>query len=111
MYKHMFSGFLIFATMGGIAAQATAADVAAVVELAKSSGCYSCHANDEKIVGPSFMAIAERYAGDKDAVASIAQAIQNGSRGKWGRAPMPGHSSLSATDLKQLSEWVLAFKP
>lgn len=111
MYKHMFKGFLVVAAMGSFAFQASAADVAAVVELAKTTGCYSCHANAEKVVGPSFAAIAERYAGDKDAVATIAQSIQNGSRGKWGRAPMPGHSSLSATDLKLMSEWVLSIKP
>jgi cytochrome c len=111
MHKHMFNGFLVVVAMGAFAPQASAADVAAVVELAKTSGCYSCHANAEKVVGPSFAAIAERYAGDKDAAASIAQSIQNGSRGKWGRVPMPGHSSLSPTDLKKLSDWVLTIKP
>ena len=93
------------------ASTAHATDLAAAVDLAKASGCYSCHANAEKVVGPAFAAIAEKYAADKDAAASLAQSIQNGSKGKWGRIPMPAHPSLSAGDLKTLSAWVLTVKP
>ncbi len=79
--------------------------------IAQSSGCLSCHAKAEKIVGPAFVSIADKYRGDKDAAAALAQSIQNGSRGKWGRVPMPGHPSLSQADLKTLAQWVLATKP
>jgi cytochrome c len=88
-----------------------AADPAAADTLAQSSGCLSCHAKAEKIVGPAFVSIADKYKGDKDAAASLAQSIQNGSRGKWGRVPMPAHPSLSQADLKTLAQWVLATKP
>lgn len=89
-----------------------AADPAAAADtLAQSSGCLSCHAKAEKIVGPAFVSIADKYKGDKDAAASLAQSIQNGSRGKWGRVPMPAHPSLSQADLKTLAQWVLATKP
>jgi len=79
--------------------------------LLKDSGCLSCHAKAEKIVGPAFLAIADKYRGDKDAVASLVQSIQNGSKGKWGRIPMPGHSSISQDDLKTMARHVLATKP
>lgn len=103
---------LILCTLfAGAAQHASADDLAAAVDLAKASGCYSCHANADKVVGPAFSAIAEKYASDKDAAASLAQSIQNGSKGKWGRIPMPGHPSLSAADLKTLSTWVLTVKP
>ncbi len=88
---------------------ALAADPAEAI--AQSSGCLSCHAKAEKIVGPSFVSIADKYRGDKDAVAALAQSVQNGSRGKWGRVPMPPHASLSQADLKTLAQWVLATKP
>lgn len=95
----------------GITALPTAALSGDIVDLAKTTGCYSCHANAEKVVGPSFAAIAEKYKDDKDAVANLVQSIQNGSRGKWGRVPMPPHSSLSAAELKALSEWVMTVRP
>ncbi len=88
-----------------------AADTAAADALAQSSGCMSCHAKAEKIVGPAFVSIADKYRGDKDAAALLAQSIQNGSRGKWGRVPMPAHPSLSQTELKTLAQWVMATQP
>ena len=81
-----------------------------IKELLQASGCMSCHAIDEKVVGPAFQAIAAKYAGQADAVDALTQSVRNGSRGKWGRIPMPPHSSLSGDDLKKLSTWVLAQK-
>ena len=92
---------------GAAAAQAQAVDAAAAQELAKASGCTSCHAANEKIVGPAFKEIAARYKDDKDAAASLAQSIQNGSKGKWGRMAMPAHASLASGDVKTLAAWVL----
>ena len=94
-----------------ISASAWPADMAAADALAQSSGCLSCHAKAEKIVGPAFVSIADKYRGDKDAAALLAQSVQNGSRGKWGRVPMPAHPSLSQTELKTLAQWVMATQP
>ena len=87
-----------------------AMDMKAAMELAKASGCYSCHADGEKIVGPAYKDIAAKYKDDKDAVATLVQSIQYGSKGKYGRIPMPPHASLSADDLKTLASYVLTIK-
>ena len=79
--------------------------------LLKDSGCMSCHAKAEKVVGPSFLSVADKYRNDKDAVATLLQSIQNGSKGKWGRMPMPPHASISQDDLKSLARHILATKP
>jgi cytochrome c len=86
---------------------AHAVDAAAATELAKASGCLSCHATHEKVVGPAYASVADKYKDDKDAVASLTQSIQNGSKGKWGRIPMPAHPSMSAADIKTLAQWVM----
>lgn len=99
------ASLLLFAAL---AAPAFATEMAA---LAKASGCYSCHSPTEKIVGPAFASVAEKYRGDKDAAASLVQSIQYGSKGKWGRVPMPAHPSLSAQELQALAGWVLSTKP
>ena len=89
-----------------------AQDAKAAAELIKASGCTSCHAINEKIVGPSFQDVSAKYAGDKDAVASLVQSIKNGSVGKWGkRIAMPPHASISNDDLKTMATWVMAQKP
>lgn len=90
-------------------AHAADVDVAKAVELAKASGCYSCHADADKVVGPGFKVIAAKYAGEAGAAAGLAQSIQNGSRGKWGRIPMPGHS-LAPDELQLLSHWIMGMK-
>jgi len=98
---------LLALTAAVLGCPARAADVADVTELAKASGCYSCHSAKEKIVGPAFATIAEKYAGQKDAVAELSMSITNGSVRKWGRIPMPAHGSLPVPDVKRLAEWVL----
>ena len=50
----------------GACSQVSAADSAAIADLAKASGCFSCHSAKEKVVGPSFVSIAEKYASDKE---------------------------------------------
>lgn len=87
---------------------AWALDAAAAQALAHSSGCMSCHAVAEKVVGPAFASVAAKYRGDASAAALVQQSIQNGARGKWGRVAMPAHPSLSAADAKALAKWVLS---
>jgi len=98
----------LIASAAGLA-QATP-DQSSFTPLMQANGCASCHSVNEKIVGPAFQNVAQKYAGDKDAVATLMQSIQNGSRGKWGRAAMPPHPNLSAGDLKELATWVLSQK-
>ena len=109
MKSKLFLSVLALTALGCSSAMAN--QLAAATELARASGCTSCHAAAEKIVGPAFQAISAKYAGDKDAVDTLVQSIKNGSRGKWGRIPMPAHPSLSASELKELSTWVLSHKP
>lgn len=92
------------------AADMTAAEQASAKELAQASGCLSCHSLTEKIVGPAYVKVSEKYQADADAVATLAQSIQYGSKGKWGRIPMPAHASLSPNDIKILAAWVMTVK-
>jgi cytochrome c len=94
-------------TLAGVA---QAADPVNVPDLAKAHGCFSCHSTTEKVVGPAYAAVAQRYAGQKDAVADLMMSIQNGSSGKWGRVAMPSHTSMPAAEVKRLAEWVLTIK-
>jgi cytochrome c len=87
-----------------------AAEPVNVPDLAKASGCFSCHSMTEKVVGPAYASVAQRYAGQKDAVADLVMSIQNGSTGKWGRMAMPSHPSLPAADVKRMAEWILTVK-
>jgi cytochrome c len=87
---------------------ATSLPALANLELATKNACTACHAPDRKLVGPSYAEIAKRYAGQKDAVATLAASIRKGGMGKWGQVPMPAQPALSDADLQTLAAWVLA---
>jgi cytochrome c len=81
----------------------------ASAELAKSKNCLACHATDKKLVGPSYKDVAAKYAGDKTAVAKLAEKIQKGGVGTWGQIPMPANQ-VTPDEAKQLATWVLTIK-
>ncbi len=47
----------------------------ASMELAQKKSCMACHATDKKLVGPSYKDVAAKYAGQKDAVAQLAERV------------------------------------
>lgn len=79
---------------------------------AKASNCFACHAIDHKVVGPSFAAIATRYAGADAATRDkLAEKIVKGGAGNWGEVPMTPHPELAGAKAHALVEWVLSLKP
>jgi cytochrome c len=77
--------------------------------LAKAKGCYACHAENVKKVGPSYKDVAKKYAGKPDAVAYLSERIKKGGVGVWGNVPMPPQN-VTDEESKKLAEWVLSFK-
>ncbi len=92
-----------------IAAGLVAASPAhANLDLAKKNNCLSCHAVDKKMVGPAFIDISKKYAGDKDAAKMLAARIKGGSKGIWGQIPMPPNANVKDADAEALAKWILA---
>lgn len=97
-------GLLLACT--GFAAGPSCAQLA----LAQEKHCVSCHAIDEKLVGPAFKDVAARYAGQSDAAAKLSAKVVKGGAGAWGVVPMPANSQVSEAEAKQLVQWVLSLK-
>jgi cytochrome c len=92
-----------------IAAGLVAASPAhANLDLAKKNNCLSCHAVDKKMVGPAFIDVSKKYAGDKDAAKMLAAKIKGGSKGVWGQIPMPPNANVKDADAEALAKWILA---
>lgn len=70
-------------------------------KLIQASDCSSCHAADRQIVGPAYSTIAQRYAGQSDAIDKLATRIRDGGGG------MTAHPALSEADRKTMASWVL----
>ena len=99
-----------FFSLCTLSAHAATEDVRATT-LAKQSACLGCHAVDKKIVGPSFQAIAKKYANDPSATVFLKNKILKGGSGSWGVVPMPANAKLSDADLSLLTTWILRGAP
>ena len=94
-----------------LAGNASAAlDKAAADALMKKDGCAACHAVDKKIIGPSYLDVAAKYRGDKDAVAKLSKKVKDGGVGVWGQIPMPPNANIPDADIKELVTWIMTLK-
>ncbi|NOZ53941.1 MAG: cytochrome C [Gammaproteobacteria bacterium] len=84
-------------------------DVDALLSLAKKSGCFSCHALDQKLLGPAWNAVADKYRDDPGAKEQLIEKIRVGGGGVWGDIEMPpAPSQMSGNDIELLVTYVLA---
>jgi cytochrome c len=92
-----------------LASVAAPADAAAGMALARRHACVSCHALDQRVVGPSFKEIAARYRGAGAAAgATLVSKMKAGGAGTWGPVPMPPQGHVGDADLELLARWILA---
>ncbi|MES2890738.1 MAG: ThuA domain-containing protein, partial [Bacteroidota bacterium] len=76
--------------------------------LIQSNDCKACHTMDQTIVGPSFMAIAERYKNKAAEIPRIAGKIITGGAGGWGNHYMNAHPQLSKDDAVTIVKYILS---
>ena len=70
----------------------------------------ACHAVDKKLVGPAYKDVAKKYAGQKDAEATLVSHVLKGSKDVWGPVPMPANANVTEAEAKKLVAWVLSLK-
>ncbi|NKI32704.1 ThuA domain-containing protein [Croceivirga thetidis] len=74
--------------------------------LAKSMDCKSCHKANEASIGPSYLAIAEKYKNESGAENYLISKIMNGGSGVWGEVVMPAHPNVSQLEARQLAQYI-----
>jgi cytochrome c len=79
-------------------------------DMLKKYNCVACHANERKMVGPSYKDIAAKYSADATAAEKLAGKIREGGAGVWGQMPMPPYPQLSDADALTLARYVLTIK-
>lgn len=78
------------------------------LELMKNSDCFNCHMTDRKLVGPSYLEIAQKYHGQAHALDEVAKRIVTGSSGIWGEVPMIPHPQHGIEQSRQMAEWIFS---
>ena len=78
--------------------------------LIESSDCQTCHHTKNKLIGPSYEAVALRYADADSAQTYLAKKIIVGGSGVWGDIAMLPHSDISEEDAREMAAYILSFK-
>lgn len=79
-------------------------------QLISKSDCLACHKVDQKLVGPAYTEVAQKY-DDTDANLNyLAGKIISGGSGVWGQIPMTPHPAISKDDAKEMARYILSLK-
>jgi cytochrome c len=77
-------------------------------KLIADSDCKSCHDQEKKSVGPTYMDVAKRYEKNNNAVDYISKKIINGGSGAWGEIAMAAHPNLPKKDAEEMAKYILS---
>ncbi len=80
------------------------------LELMNNSDCKTCHKIDEKLIGPAFRDVANKYPNNPATLDTLAHKIIKGGQGNWGSIPMAAHDKLSVEDATAMAKYVLLLK-
>ncbi|KQT30978.1 cytochrome C [Chryseobacterium sp. Leaf405] len=77
-------------------------------QIIETLDCSGCHAVNERMIGPSYKEIAEKYS-EKD-IELLASKIIEGGSGVWGNVPMSAHPQVSKEEAKKMVQYILSQK-
>ncbi|MBI5857232.1 MAG: c-type cytochrome [Sphingobacteriales bacterium] len=81
------------------------------LELVSKSNCLTCHKVDEKLTGPPYREVANKYAGMPDTIIKhLAGKIIGGGNGVWGEIFMTPHPDISQADAEAMVKYILLLK-
>ncbi len=76
--------------------------------LVEGATCLACHQIDQSSIGPSYVAVAQKYEGDPDATQHLVKNIREGGSGVWGEVMMPPHPQFSESEAQQMVAYILS---
>ena len=86
-------------------------DYKAGLALVSKSDCLTCHKIDEKLTGPPYRDVANKYAGMPDTIIThLAHKIMKGGNGVWGEVMMLPHPAISQADAEAMVKYILLLK-
>lgn len=78
--------------------------------LIAASDCLTCHKVDEKIIGPTYRDVANKYENTEVNVKMLAGKVIQGGAGVWGDVAMTPHPNVSQADAEQMVKYILLLK-
>ncbi len=83
---------------------------AAVTGKALTQGldCKTCHKENEKSIGPTFMDVSMKYKTDENALNYLQDKIISGGSGVWGEVMMPAHPDVTRNEAQQIATYIMS---
>lgn len=72
--------------------------------------CLTCHKIEEKVQGPAYRDVANKYENTEENVKKLAEKVKNGGSGVWGEIPMPANAAISLEDAEAAVRYILLLK-
>ena len=79
-------------------------------KLIAGSDCLGCHKEREKLVGPAYIDVAQKYPASEANIAMLAGQIIKGGVGHWGAVPMSPHPGISEADAREMTKYILSLR-
>jgi cytochrome c len=80
------------------------------INLIATSDCLTCHKVDEKVTGPAYREVSQKYEATDANIDMLAHKVIKGGSGVWGQAMMTPHDTLSLDNAKVMVKYILALK-
>ena len=78
--------------------------------LIAANDCLTCHKVDEKVTGPAYRDVANKYENTDANVKMLAAKVIKGGSGNWGTVPMTPHPALAEADAEQMVKYILLLR-
>lgn len=78
--------------------------------LVAQSDCLTCHKVDEKLVGPPYRDVANKYENTEANVKMLAEKVIKGGTGVWGQVAMTPHPAITQANAEQMVKYILLLK-
>lgn len=84
--------------------------VSAGEKLINKSDCIGCHHKVNKLIGPSYLSIAQKYKPIPKNIDELAGKIIKGGTGVWGNLPMSAHPAMKKEEAVLMVKYILSVK-
>ena len=75
-----------------------------------ANDCLTCHKVSEKLTGPAYEEVANKYVNTDENVKMLAGKILKGGSGVWGNVAMTPHPALAEADAEQMVKYILLLR-
>ncbi|XVJ67052.1 MAG: cytochrome c class I [Lacibacter sp.] len=72
--------------------------------------CLTCHKVDEKLTGPAYRDVANKYESTPENIKMLSEKVVKGGSGVWGDVAMPQNPAVNPADAEKMVKYILMLR-